>query len=74
MRLKALLTGAGGIAALALAPAAGADRVYHSEHMTLTPVDTAPLRSGFVQNVHANGPNVYAHEIYVLSGALPNTG
>ena len=26
-----------------------------------------------VQNIHANGPNVYGHEIYHLSGAVPNT-
>ena len=28
---------------------------------------------GFVQNIHANGPNVYAHEQYVLNGANPKT-
>jgi len=26
-----------------------------------------------VVNVHANGPNVYAHEIYTLSHAVPGT-
>jgi hypothetical protein len=25
-----------------------------------------------VENVHANGPTIYAHEIYVLNGAVPN--
>jgi hypothetical protein len=57
---------------LALAPAAVADDVYHSEHMPLTPVGTAPLRTGFVENIHADGPMVYAQEVYVLNGALPD--
>jgi hypothetical protein len=48
---------------------AHADRVYHSEHLELAPVGGAPLRSGFVQNVKAEGPVVYAHEIFVLNGA-----
>src|SRR6266542_5790344 len=52
---------------------AGADAVYPSQHILLHPVGDAPLRSGFVENIHANGPNVYAHEVYVLNGALPNT-
>jgi hypothetical protein len=58
--------------ALMLAPGAAADRVYHSEHVALQPVGGAPLRSGFVENIHANGPRVFAHEIYVLDGAAPN--
>jgi hypothetical protein len=37
------------------------------------PVGSAPLQSGFVENIHANGPNVFAHEEYVLNGAMPNT-
>jgi len=27
----------------------------------------------FVENIHANGPNVFAHEQYVVNGAEPNT-
>ena len=57
----------------ALAPASGADAVYHTQHMRLQAVDGAQLRSGFVQNIKANGPTVYAHEVYVLKGASPNT-
>jgi hypothetical protein len=52
---------------------ASADGTYHSSHYDLNAVGAAPLRSGFVQNVHANGPNVYAHEQYVLNGAKPKT-
>jgi hypothetical protein len=58
----------------ALAAPAAADRVYHSEHLQLTPVNGAPLRSGFVENIKAQGPQIYAHEIYVLNGAAPNAG
>jgi hypothetical protein len=62
-----------GAVVLALAPSALADAVYHSSHIPLTPVGSAPLRNGFVENIHPNGPNVFAHEQYVLNGALPNT-
>ena len=52
--------------------AAGADATYHTAHIALSPIGDAPLRSGFVQNVHANGPNITAREIYQLNGAEPN--
>ena len=61
------------VGALALVPGASADRVYHSSHVALAPVAGAPLRSGFVENIHASGPQVYAQEQYVLNGALPAT-
>ena len=65
---------AASIAALAALPAmAGADAVYHTQHMALEAVGDAPLRSGFVQNIKANGPTIYAHEVYVLTGAAPRT-
>ena len=57
------------VALVAFAPAAAADRDYHSEHLNLEPVGGAPLRSGFVENIKAEGPRVYAHEIFVLNGA-----
>ncbi|MEP7334819.1 MAG: hypothetical protein ABI717_03470 [Actinomycetota bacterium] len=58
--------------AAALAPLAAGDAVYHSEHLNLAPVGGAPLRSGFVQNIKAEGPRVYAHEVFVLNGAVLN--
>jgi hypothetical protein len=58
--------------ALSGAPAWG-DAVYHSQHITLQPVGSAPLRSGFVENIHANGPTVYAMERYTLVGATPGS-
>jgi hypothetical protein len=57
-----------------LAPPAAADSVYHSQHLKLTPVGGAPLRSGFVENIKAEGPKIYAHEIFVLNGAVPRAG
>lgn len=71
MRITAI---AGALFALgALAPVASADRVYHSEHLRFAPVAGAPLRSGFVENIKAEGPRIYAREIIVLNGAAPNT-
>jgi hypothetical protein len=52
---------------------AGADTVYPSQHIPLHPVGTAPLTTGFVENIHANGPKIYAHEVYVVVGATPMT-
>jgi hypothetical protein len=70
MKKLALVLGA---CALLLPASAAADKVYHSEHMPLVAVGGAPLKYGFVENVHPNGPQVYAHEMYSLKGALPNT-
>lgn len=57
-----------------LAPSiAIADQVYPSEHIPLTPVGDEPLRSGFVENIHANGPVVFAMERYVVNGASADT-
>jgi hypothetical protein len=64
--LAGLVIWLGGIPALA-------DGVYHSEHYSFAAVGGAPLRSGFVENIHPNGPNVFAHEQYVVNGAQPNT-
>ena len=54
-------------------PVARADQGYHSHHLALHPVGEEPLRSGFVENIHAEGPVLFAHEIYVLNGAEPAT-
>ena len=61
------------IAAGVLAPAAAADLAYHSEHLELAAVGDAPLRTGFVENIKAEGPEVYAQEIFVLNGAEGKT-
>ncbi len=62
-----------GIASGVGAMSARADGTYHSHHYALAPLNGAPLRSGFVENIHPNGPNVYAHEQYAVNGARPNT-
>lgn len=62
-----------GFAWIAAASSVMADAVYHSQHIDLAPVDGAPLKSGFVENIHVNGPQIYAQERYVLNGASPNT-
>lgn len=64
---------AAAIAALALAPVAAGDAVYHSQHIALSPVAVGEVGTGFVENIHANGPNVYAHEQYALKDAKPST-
>jgi hypothetical protein len=71
--LVAAITAGLAAAAALSGPAARADQVYHSQHIALHRVGTEPLRSGFVENIHANGPTIYAHEIYVLNGAGPAT-
>jgi hypothetical protein len=75
-RLRRLLWLTGSAVAVAVAaiapPPAAADSVYHSEHLDFAAFG-APLRSGFVENIKAEGPTIYAHEIFVLNGARPTT-
>jgi hypothetical protein len=49
---------------------ASADSAYHTERLALHGLSGAP-GGGMVVNVHADGPVVYAHEIYVLNAAVP---
>jgi hypothetical protein len=65
-----LVLAATAVLAATFVGAATADRVYHTERLELTGVGGAP-GGGMVVNVHPNGPNVYAHEIYTLSHAAP---
>jgi len=60
------------LAAAALAGTAAADAVYQSERLDLEGLGGAP-GGGMVVNVHTNGPQVYAHEIYTLRQAVPGT-
>jgi hypothetical protein len=63
-----LVLAATAVLAAAFVATAAADRVYHTERLELSGV--AP-GGGMVVNIHPNGPNVYAHEIYTLSHAVP---
>ena len=55
------------------APPALADQTFHTERIPLSSVAGAPLRSGSVVDIHANGPQIFALERYVLVGGAPNT-
>lgn len=56
-----------------------ADRTFHTEQqpLVLTSAGAAAghpdLRAGHVVDVHANGPQIYSLERYMLNGAKPNT-
>ena len=63
---------ASAVFAIAFVGTAAADRVYPTEHLDLSGVSGAP-GGGMVVNIHPNGPNVYAHEIYTLRQAVPGT-
>jgi hypothetical protein len=65
-----LILAATAVLAAAFVATAAADRVYHTERLMLSGVGGAP-GGGMVVNVHPNGPNVFAHEIYTLSHAVP---
>jgi len=58
---------------IGLVSVASADDVYQSDHVEFHPVGAQPLQSGFLENIHSNGPQLYALEQYVLNGASPNT-
>jgi hypothetical protein len=58
-------------AMLVVALPAFGDAVYHSQHIAL--VSSTGTTVGFVENIHANGPTIYAQERYVLVGAEPGT-
>ncbi len=58
------------IVATAVAENASADAVYQTERLELAAVGGAP-GGGMVVNIHPNGPEVYAHEVYTLQHAAP---
>jgi hypothetical protein len=66
------LTGVVAVLTFGVVSTASADSAYHTERVSLRSIAGAPLRSGSVVNIHANGPRVYALERYLLNGALPN--
>jgi hypothetical protein len=70
------------MAGLALALGSGsalADQSYHTDHLivSLTAAGAAAghpeLRSGFVNDIHTQGPINFAIEDYLLNGAKPDT-
>ena len=69
-RVIAILVAAA--ASLVVTTSASADAVYHTAHVPLQAVGNAP-GGGMVMNIHANGPTVYAHEVYLLKHAAPGS-
>lgn len=53
---------------VALVPAAP----FPAQRYPLAPIGGEPLESGFVENIHPNGPQIYARHVYVLNGARSN--
>ena len=73
MRRTLLIAVAIVVAAALSSTGAAADATYHSAHIVLLPDAGTQGGTGFVENAHANGPNVYAHEQYQLRHAAPGT-
>jgi hypothetical protein len=69
----ALLAGVISLIAVVLVPAALADHVFHTSHAAAHAVAVAPLKLGFVNDIHTNGTVNAAREEYHLNGAQPNT-
>ena len=61
------------LAVLLAATPAAADSTYQTERLALRPAaDSDEKGSGMVVNAHPNGPRIYAHEQYLLTGAKPH--
>src|SRR3954447_21965673 len=73
MSRKPLLVVAALVTALVRVTPAFADQVFHTSHAAVHSVAGAPLRSGFVNDMHSNGAVNSAREEYHLSGAQPGT-
>jgi hypothetical protein len=57
----------GVVAASSATPAAAVPSP--AQHFALVPLTDEPLRKGFVEVIHPDGPQVYAHHVYQLNGA-----
>jgi len=55
---------------VSLGTGASADATYHTARIALASPTGAP-GGGTVINIHADGPRVYAHEVYLLHGVSP---
>lgn len=69
----AAAVGLAALVTLGVSSTATADADYHTYHAPLTAIGDEPLGKGFVNNIHANGPTVYAMEYYHLVHASPNS-
>jgi len=74
MSRKPLVIAAAVVAvALTTVSTALADQLFHTSHAAVHSVAGAPLRSGFVNDIHTSGVVNAAHEEYHLNGAQPGT-
>ena len=73
LRVSAIVAVAALVTSLVLAVPASADQAFHTQRIPLSAVAGAPLQSGAVIDVHAQGPTIYAQERYVLVGAEAQT-
>jgi hypothetical protein len=62
-----LVLAAGVVTALFATLAAAAP--LPAQHFPLRPVSDEPLKEGFVEVIHPDGPEVYARHVYQLNGA-----
>jgi hypothetical protein len=65
LAFAALAAGVAAVSIVALASAAP----FPAERYPLVPVGGEPLKSGFVENIHPEGSQIYARHVYVLNGA-----
>jgi hypothetical protein len=70
---RTLVAAIAGAAFAAVASTAIADQYFHTSHAAVSPIGAAPLKSGFVNDIHTNGATIGAQERYQLNGAEPNT-
>jgi len=68
---RALAVLAAGVVTASFAALAAA-APFPAQHFSLMPVGGAPLREGFVEVIHPDGPQVYARHVYQLNGAGSN--
>jgi hypothetical protein len=73
MRGKLVMLALAFAAPLLLAATAWADQSFHTSHADVHPIAGAPLRSGFVNDIHTQGVTIGAQERYQLNGAQPDT-
>jgi hypothetical protein len=70
---RSIVLAIGVIAFATAASTATADKYFHTAHLDLSRVGNAPLKSGFVNDIHTNGSQIAALERYQLNGAAPST-
>jgi len=71
LRRRALAVLAVGVVTASSATLAAA-APWQAQHFPLAALGEEPLRNGFVEVIHPDGPQVYAHHVYKLTGARSN--